>query len=182
MQKKYQICTNRPLLIPRTKAEMAEIAKLGDVGNRSRDSYHILYQIKALRDIQTSNGVVPKGTYGGFVESCINLDTQDGSWITPDVAVYQYARITQNSYIEGNCFIHGLFLPLEPITWFLDLDDELHCTHNLIVSKKQGTLMERAQSISREDFDAFVQFQTDNFTVDSISSVCGMDLGDDIAK
>lgn len=62
----------------------------------------IMHPVVADTDIRLPDGsVVPEGTMGGYVETGENL-AQDGSWIGPDVFVYDGASVTDGAYVENH--------------------------------------------------------------------------------
>lgn len=168
---KYQICTNRVLLIPRTKAEIEEIinSEINILNNSML--FHKLYQIKSLRDIKSENGVIPCGTYGGFVEYCCNLDTLDESWIEEGVAVYQAARITNNSYIKGNAYIQGMFLTKEKFIWIASKSTDFLFCNNTHVRTNEKLLFSYNVPVSKQEFEHHIAFMNEKLLVDSQYSI-----------
>lgn len=65
-----------------------------------------LFRIIALRDIQTINGLISKGTIGGFIQSESNLSQVDNSWINQNARVYENARLN-NSFVTGYSCVFG---------------------------------------------------------------------------
>lgn len=67
-----------------------------------------LYRIRALRDLQYSNGVfVRKGDIGGLVKGEMNLSHEGSCWIDFDSTVYGDVRIEDNSYISRGSNIYS---------------------------------------------------------------------------
>ena len=78
-----------------------------------------LHQIRALVDIETSVGVVKKGTEGGYIEKETNLSHLGNCWVYPgayvfddakvenNAVVYQQAKVSGKAYIFQNAKVYG---------------------------------------------------------------------------
>ena len=60
----------------------------------------ILSRIVALKDFETSRGIVRKGDIGGFIETSDNLSQKGNSWI------YDKAKCMGNAVIDGDTIIY----------------------------------------------------------------------------
>lgn len=64
-----------------------------------------LFRVKALRKIDTSQGIVNPGDVGGLVEGYHNLDETDNSWVFEEAKVKDKAFVTGNSSISGHAIV-----------------------------------------------------------------------------
>lgn len=75
---------------------------------------HTLYQIRAVEDFVTWNGIeVSTGDLGGFIKSEYNLSQRGRCWVMDDAKVYGEARVCDDAVIAGNSSISGYALVLD---------------------------------------------------------------------
>ena len=67
----------------------------------------IFHRIVAIKEFQTSIGIIKKGTVGGYIESEDNLSQEDGVWVSGNARVYDDARVAGNALICGNAWIYN---------------------------------------------------------------------------
>lgn len=66
-----------------------------------------LYQIRALIDIETSVGVVKKGTEGGYIEKGTNLSHSGNCWVYPGAYVFDDAKVENNAVVYQQAKVYG---------------------------------------------------------------------------
>lgn len=66
----------------------------------------ILHRIKAVRDIENPNGIIKKGSLGGFIETEENLSHDLLCWVYDDACVFDDARVYGNAVISKNARIY----------------------------------------------------------------------------
>lgn len=66
-----------------------------------------LRQIRALVDIETSIGVVKKGTDGGYIEKEMNLSHFGNSWVYPGAYVFDDAKVEDNAIVYQQAKVNG---------------------------------------------------------------------------
>ena len=67
----------------------------------------IFHRIVAIKEFQTSIGIIKKGTVGGYIESEDNLSQEDGAWVSGNAQVYNNAQVSGNALICGNAWIYN---------------------------------------------------------------------------
>lgn len=63
---------------------------------------HILHRIRAVRDIETPQGIVKSGCLGGWVESEKNLDQNYTAWVADEAMVFGKASVSEQALVSGH--------------------------------------------------------------------------------
>ena len=64
-----------------------------------------LYQIRAVDDVHTRDGIVKAGDLGGWVEKVENLSQYGDSWIDKEACVMGDAVVKDNAYVSGEAVV-----------------------------------------------------------------------------
>ena len=67
----------------------------------------VLHRIVAIKEFQTSIGIIKKGTVGGYIESEENLCHDDGSWVSGNARVSGNAQVYGKAWVYGNARVYG---------------------------------------------------------------------------
>lgn len=77
---------------------MPKVQRKYDFAGETKEfSGHTLHRIRAVRDIETPQGIVKSGCLGGWVESEKNLSHDGGAWVGEEAMVYGNALVDENA-------------------------------------------------------------------------------------
>ena len=68
---------------------------------------HTLHRIRAVRDIETLQGIVKSGCLGGWVESEKNLDQNYTAWVADEAMVFEKACVSEEACVSGHAQVFG---------------------------------------------------------------------------
>lgn len=71
-------------------------------GETKEFSGHTLHRIRAVRDIETPQGIVKSGCLGGWVESEKNLDQDYTAWVADEAMVFGKASVSEEALVSGH--------------------------------------------------------------------------------
>ena len=63
--------------------------------------------IRAVRDIETPQGIVKSGCLGGWVESEKNLDQNYTAWVADEAMVFGAASVSEEACVSGHAQVFG---------------------------------------------------------------------------
>lgn len=76
-------------------------------GETKEFSGHTLHRIRAVRDIETPQGIVKSGCLGGWVESEKNLDQNYTAWVADEAMVFEKACVSEEACVSGHAQVFG---------------------------------------------------------------------------
>ena len=76
-------------------------------GETKEFSGHTLHRIRAVRDIETLQGIVKSGCLGGWVESEKNLDQNYTAWVADESMVFEKAFVSEEACVSGHAQVFG---------------------------------------------------------------------------
>lgn len=67
----------------------------------------VLFQIKAIRDIENPHQTIPKGTLGGFIQHYENLDVNSKAWVAAGAICYGKSRVYGQAFVDSGTTVSG---------------------------------------------------------------------------